>query len=249
MPFYVGDYLRDTARLTTEGHGAYLLLLFDYWTKGPPPDDDETLASIVKMPLAAWKRMRGKLVGFFLVEDGQWHQKRIDKEMSKATGRTVRKSAAGKKGAAVRWQRDAPANGKRIATAQANASPSHKQIDTQLQPQAASKLAARPASGLPMPHGAIAWHDSGPGKDADDGAHALWAFHELRRVHYGQQTPAFLNPKDLAVVRSWVTRGATFDALRSLFDERMRFGAQMGKEPYGLGYFVQAATELAERAA
>jgi uncharacterized protein YdaU (DUF1376 family) len=37
MPFFVGDHLRDTRHLTTEEQGAYLLLIFEYWTKGGLP--------------------------------------------------------------------------------------------------------------------------------------------------------------------------------------------------------------------
>ena len=54
MLLYIGDYLACTSRLTTELHGAYRLLIMDYWMNGPLPDDDMILASIVRMPIDAW---------------------------------------------------------------------------------------------------------------------------------------------------------------------------------------------------
>lgn len=81
MPLMIGDYLKDTSRLTTEQHGAYLLLLMDYWTKGPPPDDDLALASITKLDARRWRLNRPTLVRFFRVEDGEWRQKRADEEL------------------------------------------------------------------------------------------------------------------------------------------------------------------------
>jgi uncharacterized protein YdaU (DUF1376 family) len=56
MPFYVGDYLSATRRLTTEQHGAYVLILLDYWKNGPPPNDDGVLAQISAPFNVAWRR-------------------------------------------------------------------------------------------------------------------------------------------------------------------------------------------------
>lgn len=47
MPFYVGDYLSDTMHLTTEQHGAYLLLLLHQWKKGHFLEEE--ISSIAKL--------------------------------------------------------------------------------------------------------------------------------------------------------------------------------------------------------
>lgn len=103
MPFYVGDYLGDTQRLTTEQHGAYLLLILDYWRAGPAPDDDAVLAQITRLSPAAWKRTRAALVRFFKVEDGHWHHARIDRELSAAKDNAERRSSKAKSAAQARW--------------------------------------------------------------------------------------------------------------------------------------------------
>ena len=59
FPFNVGDYVRDTMHLTTEQHGAYLLLMLAYWPRGPLPDNDNALASIAKVGVALSGRRPG----------------------------------------------------------------------------------------------------------------------------------------------------------------------------------------------
>jgi uncharacterized protein YdaU (DUF1376 family) len=113
MPLYVGDYLSATTRLTTEQHGAYFLLLLDYWKNGPPPNDDAVLAQIARMSPAAWRKARPALIGFFESRDGLLNHKRVDRERVRAAEITEERSKAGKVGAAKRWQ----SNGKRIANA------------------------------------------------------------------------------------------------------------------------------------
>lgn len=98
FPLYVGDYVRDTARLTTEGHGAYLLLMLDYWVNGAPPDDDETLSSIARLSLDVWLRLRHKLAPFFSISDGKWTHGRIEKEMIIANEKHQKRVDAGKSG-------------------------------------------------------------------------------------------------------------------------------------------------------
>lgn len=117
MPFYVGDYLSATGRLTTEQHGAYLLILLDYWKNGPPPNDDVVLAAIARMSVSAWKKAKASLLGFFDVVDGKLIQKRVERERERASNVTEERSKAGKEGAAKRWQGHKQKNGKRMANA------------------------------------------------------------------------------------------------------------------------------------
>lgn len=84
MPLYIGDYLRDTTRLTTAQHGAYMLLIMDYWTNGAPPDDDAVLASITKSTIDDWAKIRTAIVSKFQIEDGFWRHSRIDRELAEA---------------------------------------------------------------------------------------------------------------------------------------------------------------------
>lgn len=98
MPLYIGDYLQDTTRLTTEQHGAYLLLIMDYWTNGPLPDDDAALAQVTRMHQAAWKKTRPAVSRFFSVENGEWRHKRIDEEYAKAVAFNEKQKANGSKG-------------------------------------------------------------------------------------------------------------------------------------------------------
>lgn len=106
FPFYVGDYVRDTARLTTEAHGAYLLLMLDYWVNGAPPDDDEVLATITKLPVTIWRKRRSTLIKFFKVKDGVWTHSRIDKEKDKAETVGTANSDKAREAAERRWAND-----------------------------------------------------------------------------------------------------------------------------------------------
>ena len=98
MPLYIGDYLRDTTRLSTEQHGAYLLLIMDYWTHGSLPDDDEALAQITRLQPSAWKKHRAAIARMFQVADGEWHHKRIDEELESARHFIAKQKANGAKG-------------------------------------------------------------------------------------------------------------------------------------------------------
>jgi uncharacterized protein YdaU (DUF1376 family) len=109
MPFYVGDYLSATGRLTTEQHGAYLLILLDYWKNGPPPNDDAVLAQIARLTIGAWRKAKPALLGYFEVRDGLLIQKRVEKERERATDITEKRSKAGKASAEARAKANKPA--------------------------------------------------------------------------------------------------------------------------------------------
>lgn len=109
MPLYIGDYLADTSRLTTEQHGAYLLLMMDYWRVGPPPDDDEILQNVTRLSKFLWKKHRPVLEKLFSVKDGAWHHKRLDEEIARARAGSSAASIKARIAAEARWgKKDAP---------------------------------------------------------------------------------------------------------------------------------------------
>lgn len=126
MPLYIADYVADTLRLNTEQHGAYILLIMDYWRSGGPDADDDTLATITKLPLAQWRKHAPKILPLFQVRDGKLWHKRIEAEREKASGISSKRSEAGKNGAAKKWgKRD----GSSMANGMANASQDASQND------------------------------------------------------------------------------------------------------------------------
>ena len=106
MPLYIGDYLRDTNRLTTEQHGAYLLLIMDYWVNGAPPDVDSILAQICRLDANAWSIAKLVIKPFFTITDGKLTHPRIDREIQDARTKklgAVRKAEAAAK---ARWDKE-----------------------------------------------------------------------------------------------------------------------------------------------
>lgn len=113
MPLYIGDYLSDTMHLTTEQHGAYLLLIMAYWKNGGPlPASPTQLAAICRMPVDAWSIAQAVLENFFEVtSDGKWLSKRVEKEMHAAGQKKAKASQKAANAAAARWDKisvDAP---------------------------------------------------------------------------------------------------------------------------------------------
>ena len=104
LPLWVGPYLADTQHLTRDEHGGYFLLLLAYWRNGGPLlDDDKRLASITKSTAKEWKKLKPILSEFFIVADGRWTQKRMEKELAASMANLAQKSLAGKASAEKRW--------------------------------------------------------------------------------------------------------------------------------------------------
>lgn len=99
MQLWVADYLGDTKHLTTEQHGAYLLLLMTMWrADGSLPADDAKLARIVGLTVGRWNKIKGDIVAMLTIEDGRVTQKRLSTELKKAQEKSAKCAEAGRKG-------------------------------------------------------------------------------------------------------------------------------------------------------
>jgi uncharacterized protein YdaU (DUF1376 family) len=99
MPLYVADYLADTTHLSTEAHGAYLLLLMVLWKSGGEvQNDDKILARIVRLSPAKWDRIKDDVLEFFNVVENKIFHNRVTQEIQKAKNLGEVRSEVGKRG-------------------------------------------------------------------------------------------------------------------------------------------------------
>jgi uncharacterized protein YdaU (DUF1376 family) len=80
---YVGDYLRDTSRLSVLEHGAYTLMLDYYYAdESPLPAEKDELYLMVRAMTPADRKAVDKILRlYFTLEPDGYHQKRADHEI------------------------------------------------------------------------------------------------------------------------------------------------------------------------
>lgn len=99
FPFYPADYMADTAHLTTEQHGAYLLLLMTAWSRGGRlPADPKKLARIARVSARRWHLMADDLMEFWEQDGDEIVSPRLEREYQKAVSKSEKRSASGKRG-------------------------------------------------------------------------------------------------------------------------------------------------------
>ena len=99
MPLYIGDYMSDTMHLTTEQHGAYLLLLMAAWKSGGNlPVCDKKLSVISRLPSDKWAEIKDDILEFFDMDGEILTQKRLQSELARAIRHFDSRRENGKKG-------------------------------------------------------------------------------------------------------------------------------------------------------
>lgn len=103
MQLYVADYLADTMHLSAEEHGAYLLLIFNYWQTGKPlPNDDKRLCNIARVSNERWTDVKRSLSEYFVLVDDTLVHPRIEADLLYVEGKQNKAVEAGKASAIAR---------------------------------------------------------------------------------------------------------------------------------------------------
>ena len=103
MQLYVSDYLADTAHLTAQQHGAYMLLLMNYWQRGKALDNsNERLSHVARLSLEEWAEAKPTLEEFFIVEGNLWTHARVEDDLEKIREKSAKASFAGRRSVVAR---------------------------------------------------------------------------------------------------------------------------------------------------
>lgn len=101
IQLYVADYIADTMHLSTEEHGAYLLIIMNYWQTGKPLQC-ERIPNVVRMTKERFAEIEKTLSEFFTVtENGLWVHQRIEMDLAHVREKCEKSSESAK----LRWQK------------------------------------------------------------------------------------------------------------------------------------------------
>jgi len=104
LQLYVADYLADTVHLETDEHGAYLLLIMNYWQTGKPIPV-ERLRAITKLSNDRWTTVQRSLNGYFKLVNNCWLHERLECDLALVNAAQMQRSEAGKASALARLKR------------------------------------------------------------------------------------------------------------------------------------------------
>lgn len=107
MPFFTDAYLADCHHLSTEAHGALLLILLHTWRAGGKPlADDERMRRIVKARSARkWVELKSELAPLFDLSEGTWRQKKLERTWADVEQKISQARKNGKQGLATQKAR------------------------------------------------------------------------------------------------------------------------------------------------
>lgn len=101
IQLYIADYLADTMHLQAEEHGAYLLLIFNYWQTGKPIPKNR-LQSIARVSNERWTSVERSLNEYWNDTGTHWQHDRIDRDLELVKQAQDQRSQAGKASAQAR---------------------------------------------------------------------------------------------------------------------------------------------------
>jgi uncharacterized protein YdaU (DUF1376 family) len=157
MPVFTDALLGDTLHLSAEEFGAYCLILFATWRNNGKalPDDAMALSQICRVTPQRWRsHMRHRLAGFFNIDDGRWHQKRLEKEWEYVQHRAEVKRQNGSLGGRPRKPKDNLPDNLNVTDTEPN-----QKLDESTQAHTQAKKLASLASSEELPRGELhrAW--------------------------------------------------------------------------------------------
>jgi len=106
IQLYIADYLADTMHLSATEHGAYLLLIMNYWQTGKPLlNDDDILSKITRTDKDEWDAIKDIIKKFFKKNGKHLVHPRIENDLKKVLDKSNKASMAGQISAEHRFNK------------------------------------------------------------------------------------------------------------------------------------------------